>query len=116
LTSNDTPEALQIPSIQEFISNHSLRLDLLNAQIEGLETALARLIHERDDLDEVVRQHKRILSPVRRLPPELISHIIRLASPNTRKINGYEQECLPWRFAHVCGRWRACALAESRIW
>ncbi|KAJ7450806.1 hypothetical protein FB451DRAFT_1146128 [Mycena latifolia] len=117
LTSNDTPEASQIPSIQEFISPRSLRLDLLNVQIEGLQTALTRLIHERDNLEEAVREHKGIISPVRRLPSELISHIIRLASPDIRQnVGGQEQEYLPWRFAHICGRWRACALAEARIW
>ncbi|KAJ7362502.1 hypothetical protein DFH08DRAFT_1024722 [Mycena albidolilacea] len=48
--------------------------------IDRMPSAIAQLIRERDRLEEIIREHKGILAPIRRLPVELIVKILRIPS------------------------------------
>jgi hypothetical protein len=51
----------------------------LNSQIDNLGTATTRLAQKRDKIAKNIRQHRAILSPVRRVPPELVCEILVLS-------------------------------------
>jgi hypothetical protein len=71
-TSNDVPLDSETSFIRDIISDRQSQVDLLDTQIEDLEVAMARLTRKRDEIADQVRQHWAIVSPVPRVPPELV--------------------------------------------
>ncbi|KAJ7715835.1 hypothetical protein B0H16DRAFT_263173 [Mycena metata] len=124
LTSNDPPLETQIQTIEDFILAGSTRLAALDDQIESqraCSTATVGLITERDALDQSVREHNAVLSPIRRIPTEILFHIFLLTLPHTKRVPGVMGRkqnipAPPWRLGHVCKHWRDCALAYRRLW
>ncbi|KAJ7792494.1 hypothetical protein B0H14DRAFT_166838 [Mycena olivaceomarginata] len=107
LTSNDVPLDPQIPFIRDIVSDGQ-------KQVDALEAAIARLTRKRDEIAENIRQHRAILSPVRRMPPELVCEILvlSLSSDDDRDIATEP----PWHLGHICRFWRHCVLAYPALW
>ncbi|KAJ7622577.1 hypothetical protein DFH06DRAFT_1340756 [Mycena polygramma] len=90
LTTNDIPLDSDIPLVrnliadsQEHIRSLNAHLRDLDAQIRDLQATLADWVQVRNDAAEHARQHQSILSPVRRLPSELVCEIFLLAWSTT---------------------------------
>ncbi|KAJ7744276.1 hypothetical protein DFH07DRAFT_963810 [Mycena maculata] len=115
LESNNVPLDAEIPTICEIISENQTRLDALNAQIEALRTAMEQLITERDEIADSVKRRTTVISPLRRVPSELICEIFSL-SQFTRRIGGEIVNCPPWYLGHVCRSWRYSALSTPFLW
>ncbi|KAJ7715830.1 hypothetical protein B0H16DRAFT_1252759, partial [Mycena metata] len=84
LTSNDPPLETQIRTIRDFVLAGNTRLAALDDQIQSsraCSAAKARLITEREALARNIRAHNAILSPLRRIPTEILSHIFSLTLP-----------------------------------
>lgn len=101
-----------------------LRNTLLHEAPDGvrrLDQKVARLLAaaddaraERDTLQTFIDCHKVILSPVRRIPPEIISEIfLHTCGYRYDVFNSREG---PWVLGQICSRWRAVALNCSTIW
>ncbi|KAJ6595143.1 hypothetical protein DFH09DRAFT_906412, partial [Mycena vulgaris] len=71
---------------------------------------------ERTDILDVVQGHKAILSPVRRVPPELLCEIFVLLSPHTRRIGAEQIKQPPWYLGQICRLWRDAALSYPFLW
>lgn len=69
---------------------------------------------ERDGLKKHVTTHLAILSPLRRLPPEILFEIFQWTL--RRRDPAQELPLCPWRPALVFRRWRACALSDGILW
>ncbi|KAJ7622429.1 hypothetical protein FB45DRAFT_1091395, partial [Roridomyces roridus] len=115
LTSNLCPLESEIPYIKRLIADPQPRLDALNAQIDILQTALAKVVRERDDLVCHTQRYRAVLSPIRRLPPELVAEILKLV-PFTRKIEDKTIRQPPWTLGHICRSWRETALGCPFLW
>jgi hypothetical protein len=133
-TSNDVPLESETSSIRNIIADGQDQIDALNVQIAKMETAkmeaaITRLTQRRDAIGEHVRQHRVILSPVRRVPPELICEILALSvsgdddeeptesdTPplHIRQICGLNKP--PWHLGHICGSWRRTVLGCPTLW
>ncbi|KAJ7153803.1 hypothetical protein C8R46DRAFT_1119630 [Mycena filopes] len=116
LTSNDTPPDVDLPVIHARIDAGMARIDELSSQISMMQSAIARLTQERDEIEKFVRKHAKILSPIRRTPPELVFEILGQAWPSTRRIGNHTASRPPWQFGHICRSWRASALASPYLW
>ncbi|KAJ7696389.1 hypothetical protein B0H14DRAFT_804714 [Mycena olivaceomarginata] len=128
-TSNDVPLESETSSIRDIISDGQDQIDTLNVRIAKMEAAITRLTQRRDAIGEHVRQHRVILSPVRRVPPELICEILALSvsgdddeeptesdTPplHIRQICGLNKP--PWHLGHICGSWRRTVLGCPTLW
>ncbi|KAK6967082.1 hypothetical protein R3P38DRAFT_2672117 [Favolaschia claudopus] len=71
---------------------------------------IAMLIRERDVLRKSIANCRNILAPIRRLPVELISKILRLVRAQST------EESSPWILAHINSQWRACAIQDASLW
>ncbi|KAJ7044945.1 hypothetical protein C8F04DRAFT_1067120 [Mycena alexandri] len=107
LTSNNPPLDSDIPSIRAIIWDGETQVDALNEQIHNLQPTLAGLVQRRDRAAEHVRQHRAIVSPVRRLPPELLCEIFALS---------FNDKGPPWHLGHICRSWRHTALSYPPLW
>ncbi|KAJ6492085.1 hypothetical protein C8R45DRAFT_191495 [Mycena sanguinolenta] len=111
LSTNDVPQDADIPLIQQTIFEAEERLRPLDAQIHSLQAALAaQLVERRNELAEHLRGLRAILSPVRRVPPELICEIFDFATAQSRAFNP------PWRLGCISATWRQCALTHAALW
>ncbi|KAJ6447769.1 hypothetical protein C8R45DRAFT_1047377 [Mycena sanguinolenta] len=110
LKTNDVPREYDIPVIQETISAAEDRLRALDAQVLPLQVALAPLVQLRAEIAEHLRGHRAAVSPVRRVPHELICEIfdITTAQSRTRKP--------PWRLGWISSTWRQYALGHTPLW
>ncbi|KAL1718058.1 hypothetical protein EV715DRAFT_201772 [Schizophyllum commune] len=78
------------------------------------EHAIERLLSCTIPLNHRVQENKILLSPIRCLPPELLSFIFVLAVPDLWFRAPSGGMTLP--FAAVCSRWRAVALSTPQLW
>ncbi|KAJ7076709.1 hypothetical protein C8R44DRAFT_565689, partial [Mycena epipterygia] len=111
LTSNDVPLDSALPHIHRIITNELDRIDVLDPQIDNLRAALAHLVQRRDAAAESARQHRAIISCVRRVPPELICEIFALTF-----FSGPRPKDPPWHLGHICRSWRESALSYPILW
>ncbi|KAJ7679156.1 hypothetical protein DFH06DRAFT_1165846 [Mycena polygramma] len=113
LTSNEGPFDSELPVIRDIVSKGQEEVDAFNSQIATLDAQRARLVGERDQISEHVRQHRAILSTIRRVPPELVGEIFALTLPG----EGEDAANLaPWYLGHICRSWRRYALGHSFLW
>ncbi|KAJ7618305.1 hypothetical protein DFH06DRAFT_97536 [Mycena polygramma] len=111
LTSNDVPSAADMLSITAILAAEQEEADALDPQIAELEVTLDHLVRRRQKHLEVIRQHRAVLSPVRRVPPELLCEIFTLTRP------GAEAAAEPpWRLGHICQSWRRAVLWNPLFW
>ncbi|KAJ7044960.1 hypothetical protein C8F04DRAFT_520116 [Mycena alexandri] len=100
ITSNNLPLDSDIPFIRAIVRDGEIQVDALNEQIHDL-------VQRRDRAAEHVRKHRAIISPVRRLPPELLSEIFVLS---------FDDKGPPWHVGHICRSWRHTALSYPPLW
>ncbi|KAJ7661372.1 hypothetical protein DFH06DRAFT_373383 [Mycena polygramma] len=113
--SNDAPLESEISLIREVIFVGEERLGMLETQVCDLESALAKLVQKRDEAAEHVREHRAILHPLRRAPPELVCEIFAFALDNSGDDQGLGY-APPWYLGQICRPWRRWVLAFPRLW
>ncbi|KAJ7635666.1 hypothetical protein DFH06DRAFT_1479004 [Mycena polygramma] len=111
LGTNDVPLDFEIPFIQAVVSRLQEKVDRLTNQIAESQAEPHRLVGPRTQLTQSIRQHRAMLSAVRRVPPELLCEVFALT------VSGNEAlPKPPWYLGHVCQSWRCTALAFPPIW
>ena len=114
------------PPTKEALASARRSLDATRASVEQVsakilaaEAALAQIIHDsrrairdmeaqRNDLDAKMTRTLAYLSPIRRMPMELLRMVFMQCFE--------ENPCSPWRLAAVCSSWRRLALRIPVIW
>ncbi|KAJ7194015.1 hypothetical protein GGX14DRAFT_587025 [Mycena pura] len=107
LHSNDVPLDWEAHVIRSIVSDGEDRMCALDAHIFHLQATLVQLFQRRDETVEHLRVHRAILSPIRRMPMELVCTIFALASG---------QNTPPWRLGFICRSWRHYALSYPILW
>nr|GAT46577.1 predicted protein [Mycena chlorophos] len=99
-------------------------LHSLESEIVELETTLQDLHSRHSQLLSERQRHRCVLSPIRRLPAELVDEIFSYFTPHLPsdlelRISGRESRMLsrpPWFLAHICRSWRTIALSLGPLW
>ncbi|KAF7364378.1 hypothetical protein MSAN_01098500 [Mycena sanguinolenta] len=85
----------------------------LDAEISRIQDHLRDLQEKRTGLATLHSQHTGILSPLRRMPPEILYEIFSWTVP-LRDV--FRAEKSPWILTRVCSGWRAIALSQPSLW
>ncbi|KAJ7649066.1 hypothetical protein DFH06DRAFT_996807, partial [Mycena polygramma] len=94
----------------------------LETQVASLDEAMASISRRRTELLQSVEAHKVVLSPIRRVPPEILGEIFSFIVHATFYFNDINRVKLlasrhaPWLLARVCRHWSAVALATPSLW
>ncbi|KAF9050484.1 hypothetical protein BJ165DRAFT_1458329 [Panaeolus papilionaceus] len=90
------------------------RVKVLSIGKQALHPSVAILDHKISQVDRFITDHKAVISPLRRLPPELLQEIFGHwhSWPSRWTKWGY----LPWVLGHVCQTWRQIALNTPTLW
>ncbi|KAJ7658416.1 hypothetical protein B0H17DRAFT_955267, partial [Mycena rosella] len=115
LGTNYRPLDEEIDELQHLLAEPSSRLKRLNDEIADLHKALAKLEEERDSLSDYVEAHKALLTPVRRLPLDILQEIFVACIPTHRNCVMSAREA-PILLGRICSSWRTISLSTPRLW
>nr|GAT56694.1 predicted protein [Mycena chlorophos] len=115
LHTNTVPTSSQCDEIRSFL--HPLRPELstLDAEIHRLQTLLDAATKERNDLHGFVAAHEALLSPMRRIPNDVLGLIFLHTLPERRN-TALDASEGPLLLMRVCRYWRDLTLATPRLW
>ncbi|KAF7376627.1 F-box domain-containing protein [Mycena sanguinolenta] len=115
LGTNYCPRDVELAQIKALLIEPCLKLKNLDKEIAVLRQALDKLTAERDALGAYVDAHKALLSPVRRLPLDIIELIFMACLPMHRNCVMSAQEA-PVLLGRICSAWRAISLSTPQLW
>lgn len=116
------PSNTEISAMIDSISAAEVDVARCDEELSTLRVIVAQLERDRQAIQDDILTRKALLAPVRRLPPELLSHIflLRLRSPdNMGKKHGARHannRSLPVWLSSVCHRWRSVAMQTGELW
>ncbi|KAF9035094.1 hypothetical protein BDZ89DRAFT_499831 [Hymenopellis radicata] len=103
-----------------YIQNVVSTLDNDISHMESKMLSLRRVINsmkaERDALKNVKHNYNVLISPYRRIPPEVWSRIFLFTQEEERDFNSYAPSGVIWHISHVCQMWRNVALSLQAFW
>ncbi|KAJ3546458.1 hypothetical protein NMY22_g2048 [Coprinellus aureogranulatus] len=102
VSSNDPPSSLEAASIQEAIAAEKELIAVLKEQVKA---AKAR-----------VRQYQVVLSPCRRLPPDILAEVFLRIPPEDEDDDAESYQEIVKPLVLVCKKWRDAAVAAPRLW
>ncbi|KAJ7857884.1 hypothetical protein B0H13DRAFT_1155056 [Mycena leptocephala] len=83
LGTNYCPTDEEVLEIQSLLVQPTLRLKRLDDEIADLQKAIDKLAEERESLGTYVAAHRALISPVRRLPSDIVQEIFIACLPAT---------------------------------
>ncbi|KAJ7155800.1 hypothetical protein C8R46DRAFT_1116493 [Mycena filopes] len=119
LNSNETPLDSDIPLIKAMDSDLDARMLALDEQMAPLRRQLDQLMDKRQSLADLRSQNSAIISPLRRIPPEVLAEIFLWTLPAIWTLSERHRFSLndsPWLLTHVSRGWRATAISTSSLW
>ncbi|KAJ7475208.1 hypothetical protein B0H11DRAFT_2235834 [Mycena galericulata] len=115
---NLPPSQAQMQIAQTILSQAKLEMNKLEARIAALNSASDEaelVVRGIQEAGECASQMQSILSPLRRLPPELLAEIFVFCGAH--KVYYYpSQRKPPLLLLRVCRTWRAVALSTPELW
>ncbi|KAJ7260324.1 hypothetical protein B0H12DRAFT_1014080, partial [Mycena haematopus] len=113
LTTNEPPQDAELALILPVAQKTAAQLACLDAEISRLRDQLTRLEEERAALAKYHAQNTTILSPLRRMPSEVLGEIFLWTLPLQSAVDRADS---PWVLTHVSRCWRAIAVSKSSLW
>ncbi|KAJ7061612.1 hypothetical protein C8F01DRAFT_1057557 [Mycena amicta] len=112
---NYAAEDVEVAEIQNILLEPTIRLRALDDEIITLQQRIDMLVAERSELAFFVDGHNALLSPIRRMPRDIIEDIFVACLPTTRNSAMSAKEA-PLLLGRVCSAWRAISLSTPRLW
>jgi hypothetical protein len=107
-------------TIRETIHDINTTLTSVDDEITRVRATLSTLEDYRSTLQTTLAQHQVALSPIRKLPPELLGEIFLFVSLNAilewPGIPGVRGDVMPWVLCKICKYWRAVAISIPGLW
>lgn len=106
------PSKTQVSEIQNTIAKGKQNIESVDAMVLQMQSILDQLHQGRSAIDRYVKEHQAIImSPIRRLPNELLGEIFAIYTDDNR-----EDPRSPWLLTQVCAGWRDVAVATPEVW
>ncbi|KAJ7634594.1 hypothetical protein FB45DRAFT_470160 [Roridomyces roridus] len=115
LGTNYCPTAEEAVEIQAFLAQPLRQMKCLDSKIADLQHALNKLLEEREGLGSIVQSHEALLSPIRRMPADIMHEIFLACLPTHRNCVMDASEA-PLLLGRVCSAWRTLLLTTPRLW
>jgi hypothetical protein len=121
LNSNEAPMESDWITVKLMISKADARLEDLDAEISRLRARdrVKQLEDERAMVLKYRAQNITILSPLRRMPPEILGKIFFRTLPLVSEVLESHSSDItrsPWVLSHISSRWRVVSLSTPALW
>lgn len=113
---NDTPSATEIALINATMSMAQHRLFDLQENISKTQSVMDGLLREQESVWLCYNEHKVLLSPIRRLPAEVLSIVFMFCLPADWTMINCSPQDTPMLLSQICGHWRAVAVSTPGLW
>ncbi|KAJ7168033.1 hypothetical protein C8R46DRAFT_1270845 [Mycena filopes] len=112
LSTNDAPLPGEMLILRDLIAAHRAQISRL-----PLESATAEFPGDLDGMEDELRRYVAILSPLRRIPAEILCEIFtwRMLHDANLRYPGSDA-APPWYLGHICRRWRDIARTYGPLW
>lgn len=114
LHTNRTPSIAEIDAIKTYLLKPEAKLQRLENEISRMRAILASLESEHAQLKKFVDSHRAILSPIKRIPPELLQEIFVRCLPTRNCVMDATEA--PLLLTCICSEWRNIAISTSELW
>ncbi|KAF8801173.1 hypothetical protein BYT27DRAFT_7198479 [Phlegmacium glaucopus] len=118
LHSRFVPTAEDEISIQKNIQQIKSTVESVDDEITRLRRSLTELEDYRDQLYDNLMRHQAVLSPIRKVPPEILAEIFLHASEGSSVVwprqNGDVE--MPMLLGRICSFWRTITLSLPLLW
>ncbi|KAJ7680977.1 hypothetical protein DFH06DRAFT_433395 [Mycena polygramma] len=115
LGTNYCPKDAEVAQINELLIEPCQRLKRLDDELAIMQKAIDKLVEERDKLNSYVEAHRALVSPIRRLPLDVIAEIFMACLPTNRNCVMSAEEA-PVLLGRICSSWRAISFSIPRLW
>ncbi|KAF8962989.1 hypothetical protein BDZ97DRAFT_1662121, partial [Flammula alnicola] len=115
LENNEAPSKATIDQVNELLEEPMKELRSIQAEIRHLATLIQDLKEKEQATQATINLYNRILSPVRRVAPEIWSEIFYHCLPTQRNPIMSTSDA-PLLLIRVCSTWRSAALSSPRLW
>ncbi|KAK7019286.1 hypothetical protein R3P38DRAFT_1259219 [Favolaschia claudopus] len=113
--------------VEAKLAEHHCKLYKIRAEMRSLTFKQSALIAVQRHLDREIRRCRGIVSPVRRLPREIIAEIFLHLAPalttghlfratSWRNESRVPRVAIPWQLGRVCREWRTVAVSLHSLW
>ncbi|KAG1874353.1 hypothetical protein F4604DRAFT_2009721 [Suillus subluteus] len=109
-------------SIRAIITDRQQQLDATLHNISSLETVIDKINHlhrqltiQKKKIISSITLHKRLVSPLWRLPTEVLSHIFVHCLPEDKYLSP-ASKLAPVLLTKICRRWREVAVGTPSLW
>lgn len=122
LHSSFVPSAEAELALQSSISDLHSTITTVDDEINRLRASLASLEGYRTDLHEHLTLRRAVLSPIRRLPAEILGEIFLFAAEGCSMVwprptgTRADEDAMPWLLGKICSFWRSVALSLPKLW
>ncbi|THV02607.1 hypothetical protein K435DRAFT_716733 [Dendrothele bispora CBS 962.96] len=115
LNTNYSASTEESHSIGGMLKESKQVLDGMDKDIVRLRTEMHQRIARRNKLAAIMDAHRALVSPIRRLSPELLSEIfIHCLSEDHNPVRSINEA--PLLLTRICRSWRETALGDPRLW
>lgn len=115
LSNNDPPAEGVIREVHGLLQLPLQELSETDANIENFEEQLRLLKEKRTKIERSINDYHTILSPIRRLPDDLLDEIFHQCLPTQRNPALVSSDS-PLLLTRVCSKWRSLALSSPSLW
>ncbi|KAK7030532.1 F-box domain-containing protein [Favolaschia claudopus] len=119
LHSNEAPFDTELTDFRNVITKTGAPLTRLDDEIARTRRHLQDLQGRRAELWSFRERNRGVLSPLRRVPSEVLGEIFQWALPLPQEIryrDDFKISDSPWNLTHVCRRWRDVAISKASLW
>ncbi|KAJ7724944.1 hypothetical protein DFH07DRAFT_971060 [Mycena maculata] len=115
LYTNIAPSDSQCQTIRELLVGPHQEIANLTDEIVATQALLEAHTQRRAAVEEFVSAHLALVSPIRRLPTDVIQEIFVACLPSDRN-SAIDEQDAPLLLCHICRSWRSLALSTPRLW
>ncbi|KAJ7062351.1 hypothetical protein C8F01DRAFT_128353 [Mycena amicta] len=115
LGTNYCPTDDEVHEINALLIEPSAQLRQLDNKIGELRKAMEELVVERNRVAEYVDAHKTLISPMRRIPIDVLQEIFVACLATERNCIMSASEA-PILLGRICSSWRAISMSTPRLW
>ncbi|KAK6972088.1 hypothetical protein R3P38DRAFT_3240650 [Favolaschia claudopus] len=105
----------EVLEIRSLLAEPTRLLLVLDEEISQLQKSIEKLTEKRQTLSGYIEEHKALISPIRRIPQDVLAEIFFACLPTHRNCVMTTSEA-PVLLGRICSSWRALSLATPRLW
>ncbi|KAK0185213.1 hypothetical protein F5146DRAFT_198914 [Armillaria mellea] len=115
-TNEPLPEAEATRLRHTILQDMSDEMTRLNSEMERVQSLMEEIEKERELLQARIKRYTALISPVRRLPPEILMEIFDLVLSSDQWSLFLRLNEGPWLLGRICSQWRQVINSTPRLW